>query len=422
MNFDMTPLTPEMETFRQEVQTWIKENVPDDMRMPLGTQHGIIRYEEAGDRAPEMTAFWNEKHLELGRKGWLYPTYPQQYGGGGLTGDHESIIHEEFRKGGVLPHHSGGTTIEPILVWGTEEQKQKFVAPLLRGEKTCHQKLTEPQSGSDQANVLNRAVRDGDEWVITGQNTFISTFDGVNFLSGQALTDSEAPRHRNTGFFIVSNPSPGLSIVPMSLVGVNVQNFVFMDEVRVPADHLIGGPNQGWQVMGTVMESEHTGSGGVAFQDSVVTNLIDYMQQSRKGKTPTKSDPVLQEKALDAWIDDHIHSLFSTRNHWLVQNKETMSWQGANNGLFNRQRVIRAKAKVRDVMGMYANINKHDPLAPYGGMQELEMRERHTDHGGGSLNINRVIVARRIGISRTKNLAAPTHMSAPSGVGATSNT
>ncbi|MSQ21977.1 MAG: hypothetical protein EXR53_01540 [Dehalococcoidia bacterium] len=416
MDFDSTPPTPEMEKFRNEVRTWLKSNVPEDMKMPMGTAHGIIRYEEAGDRAPEMTAFWNEKHRELGKRGWLYPTYPKQYGGGGLTGDHEAIIHEEFRKGGVVPHHSGGTTIEPILVWGTEEQKQKFVTPLLRGEKTCHQKLTEPQSGSDQANVRNRAVRDGDDWLLSGQNTFISTFQGVSFLSGQAMTDPEAPRHRNTGFFIVPNPSPGLQIVPMTLVGVNVQNFVYMDNVRVPADHLIGGPTQGWQVMSTVMESEHSGRGGVAFEDAVVTNLVDYMQESRRRGNLPGGDPWLQEKALDAWIEDHVHALFSTRNHWLVMNKQTMSWEGATNGLFNRYRVIHAKAKVRDVMGMYANINKHDPLAPYGGMQELEMRERHSDHGGGSLNITKVIVARRLGISRTRDQAAPTHMSAPGGV------
>ncbi len=411
MNFENT-YSQEQQEFRKEVRAWIKANVPEDMRMPMGTTHGIIGHDQAGDRAPEMMAFWKKKHLELGKKGWLYPAYPKQYGGGGLTGDHEVIIQEEFRKGGVLPHHSDRTTIDPILVWGTEEQKQKFVVPLLRGEKTCHQKLTEPQSGADQATVRNRAVKDGDDWLITGQNTFISTFEGVDYLSGQAMTDPEAPRHRNTGFFIITNPTPGLGIVPMTLVMRGVQKFVYMDNVRVPADHLIGGPTQGWQVMGTLLENEHGGGGRAPSEDHVVTNLVAYMQERRKRGNQPGGDPVLQQKTMDAWIDDHIHALFGTRTRGLFMNRTEMSWEGPTGSLFNRCQIIRTKARVRDVMGMDANLNKHDPLAPYGGMQEFEQRERHTDHGAGSLNINKVVVARRIGISRTKERAAPTRMTA----------
>ncbi len=416
MDFGITAPTKEIEAFAMEVREWIKKNIPDDMRMPMDTTHGIIGEEQAGDRAPEMTAFWNEKHLELGKKGWLYPAYPKQYGGGGLSGDHEAVIQEEFSKGGVVPHHSDRTTIDPILVWGTEEQKQMFVTPLLRGEKTCHQKLTEPQSGSDQATVRNRAVKDGDDWLITGQNVFISTFEGVDYLSGQAMTDAEAPRHRNTGFFIIPNPSSGLQIVPMTLVMRGVQKFVYMDNVRVPADHLIGGPTQGWQVMGTLLENEHGGGGRAPSEDHVVTSLVDYMQESRKRGSQPGGDPVIQGKAVDAWIDDHKKALFSTRNRSMFLNRQEMSWEGPTGSLFNREQTIRTKARVRDVMGMYAQLNKHDPLAPYGGMQEFEQRERHTEHGAGSLNINKVVVARRMGISRTKERAAPTRMTAPSGV------
>jgi alkylation response protein AidB-like acyl-CoA dehydrogenase len=420
MDFGITAPTKEIETFGMEVREWIKKNIPDDMRMPMDTTHGIIGEEQAGDRAAEMMSFWNEKHLELGKKGWLYPAYPKQYGGGGLSGDHEAIIQEEFRKWGVLPHHSDRTTIDPILVWGTEEQKQKFVTPLLRGEKTCHQKLTEPQSGSDQATVRNRAVKDGDDWLITGQNVFISTFEGVDYLSGQAMTDPEAPRHRNTGFFIIPNPSPGLEIVPMTLVMRGVQKFVYMDNVRVPADHLIGGSTEGWQVMGTLLENEHGGGGRAPSEDHVVTGLVDYMQESKKKVDQTCGDPVVQGKTVDAWIDDHKKALFSTRNRSMFLNRQEMSWEGPTGALFNREQTIRTKARVRDVMGMYAQLDKYDPLAPYGGRQEFEQRERHTEHGAGSLNINKVVVARRIGISRTKERAAPTRMTAPSGVRAAS--
>ena len=415
MNFENT-YSKEQEEFRKEVRAWIKANVPENMRMPEGTGLGIIGYEQAGDRASEMMAFWKEKHRELGKKGWLYPTYPKQYGGGGLTAAHETILVEEFRKGGVVPHHSDAQTVDPVLVWGTEEQKQKFVIPILRGEKTSHRMLTEPEAGSDLAGVRSRAVRDGDDWIITGQNVFISTFDGVDYLSGQAMTDPEAPRHRNTGFFLIPNPSPGLTMVPMKLLTGSAKS-VFKDNVRVPADHLIGGPTQGWQVMGTVLDQEQQSSGSpVAPEDRVVTTLVDFMRQSRKKGTHPSSDPVLQENTVDAWIDEHIYSIHVRRTYWSFMSRMEMGAEGATGRLINAEGGVRTKARVRTVMGMYAHLGKHDPLAPYNGIHDLQQMSRFYHTAGGN-NIKKVIVARRIGISRTRERAAPSRMTAEAGVG-----
>ena len=401
--------TKEQEQFREEVQAWIKANVPENMRAYDGM------FEEAGNLTPEMRAFWKEKHLELGEKGWLYPTYPEEYGGGGLTANHETILTEEFRIARVVPHHADHTTIDALLVWGTEEQKQMFLAPILRGEKTCHQKLTEPQSGADQANVRNRAVKDGDYWLITGQNVFISTYPDVDWLSGQALTDPDAPRHRNTGFFLIDNPSEGLTIVEMNLAVGHMQKFVFMDSVRVPADHLIGGPTEGWQVMSTLLETEHGGAGSAAPEDPVADNLITYMQERRKSGDLPGTDPVIRQKAVEAWIDAHIDGLMSARTHWMYMSRKEMSWEGPTGVLFNRWYHLRNVARVRDVMGMYAQLGRHDPLAPFGGENEIYQRTRfERQHGAGSLNITKVVVARRIGISRTKERAAVTPMTAMS--------
>ncbi len=419
MNFENT-YTKEQQEFRKEVRAWIKANVPENMRMPMGTGLGIIGYEQAGDRAPEMMAFWKEKHLELGKRGWLYPTYPKQYGGGGLTAEHEAILAEEFHKWGVVPHHSDAQTIDPVLVWGTEEQKQKFVVPLLRGEKTSHRTLTEPQSGSDLANVRTRAVRDGDEWLITGQKVFISTFEGVDYLSGLAVTDPDAPRHRNLGFFLIPNPAKGLTMQTMNLITGKPKS-IFMEYVRAPADHLIGDPTQGWQVMGTVLDQEQQSSGSaVAPENRVVTTLVDFMQQTRKRGTHPEGDPVLQQHTVSAWIDDHIYALFVMRTHSLFMNKMAMGWEGATGRHINREEGLRTKARVRTVMGMYAHLGKHDPLAPYGGLQDWQ--QMSYPHTAGGINIGKVIIARRIGISRTRERAAPTRMTAPSGVGAVSGT
>ena len=137
------PYTPEQDRFREEVKAWIGENVPEDMKEPI----------DGREFTEEQFRFWKGKHRELAAKGWLYPTQPKEYGGGGLTGDHETIILEEFHKARVVRAFSGFLVIPPLLVWGTEEQKQKFLVPFLKAEKATWQRLTEPQSGADLANV-----------------------------------------------------------------------------------------------------------------------------------------------------------------------------------------------------------------------------------------------------------------------------
>lgn len=407
MDFAITH-SKEMEGFREEVRAWLKENVPDSMRQPI----------EGADYTLEMHTFWKGKHKELAAKGWLFPTYPEEYGGGGLTTDHDSILKEEFHEARVVGFHADGTSLATLMVWGSEEQKQKFLVPVLRGEKTIHQKLTEPQSGSDQANIKVRAVKDGDDWLITGENVFISTFQDVDMLTGQALTDPDAPRHRNTGYFIIDNPSPGMQMVPQNLLdtrrdpvagGLGFQKVVHMENVRVPADHLLGGETQGWQLMGTVMEAEHGGEGRAVPRDQAAENLVKYAGEATRNGTSIGNDPVIQQAIASAVVDAHINTLFQKRVYWMYQSRIGMSYESNVGNVFNRIKDVAQSGRARDVMGMYAHLNGKDPLAPHDGFQDIYQRNMAGQrHAGGSTNIAKVILARRIGISRTQERAAPT--------------
>ena len=385
--------TEDQQKFRKEVQAWIKANVPDNMRAPL---------DERTEPTPEYQSFWHKKHLELGEKGWLFPTYPKQYGGGGLTSAHETVMMEEFQKARVPGHHADGNSLAALMVWGTEEQKQKFLVPLLTGRKTIHQKLTEPQSGADQANVKNKAVRDGDDWLISGENVFISTFMNVNWLSGQATTDQNAPRHRNTGFFIVENPAPGLLMKEQDLLVGHRQKQIFMDNVRVPGDHLIGGANQGWQVMGTLLEAEHGGRGRAVPVDHALDALMEFAQT--KG-----TDTVGQQITVDAYLEGHVDRLLLKRTYWMYQSHMPMQYESNLANVHNRTHGLRNGIRIRDVVGMYSLVGRGDPRAINGGILEIDQREKAGQrHAGGSTNIAKVVLARRMGISRTKERAAPT--------------
>jgi alkylation response protein AidB-like acyl-CoA dehydrogenase len=405
MDFAIT-YTKEQEQFRQEIRDWITENVPEDMKEPI----------DGREFTEEQYRFWREKHKDLAARGWLYPTQPKEYGGGGLSGDHETIILEEFHRARVVRSFSGALVIPPLMVWGTEEQKQKFLVPFLKADKATWQRLTEPQSGADLANVQAKAVRDGDDWLLSGQNVFISgrprpewTPGGPDFLHGMAVTDTDAPRHRNLGFFLVPVPSPGLEIKEMNLLPGHDQHVVFMDNVRVPGDHLIGGDHQGWQVFQTLGEVEHGGGGSTFPRDEAVDNLIAYTKETKQNGSSVGSDPVAQQVTMNAYIDAHVDGLFARHTYWMYENRMDIVFEGNVANVHNRDYECRNAIRVRDVMGMYSLLDGQDPGAPHRGAQEVYQRDKAGQrHAGGSTNIARVILARRIGISRTQERPAPT--------------
>jgi len=408
-----TPYTEEQQTFRGEVQTWIQANVPDDMREPIDPK----------DFTKEQYLFWREKHKELATKGWLYPTYPTEYGGGGLSSDHEQILEEEFRTARLPRQPNSDIVLATLLVWGTEKQKEMFLRPMLAAEYDSWQKFTEPSSGADLANYQSTATRDGDDWILNGQNVFVSGrpntewgLGGPTYMWGPMMTDPEAPRHRNLGFFMIpvrdtsGNPTEGLTYYEQNLVNGNEQHFIFLDNVRVQSEHLIGGDHQGWQVAQTTLEGEHGGRGQAFPDDSMVNNLLMWMQDKKD------TTDVEKQTTIDAYNEFRVDNLLLQRTYWMYSNKMSIQHEGNVSNVHNREFQCRNQIRVRDVMGPYAMLDSNDPRAPHQGEQEVRQRALvGMRHAGGSTNIARVVLARRIGISRTQERAAPTPSTATAG-------
>ena len=398
MDFKLSYST-EQEEFRNEIRSWLKANIPEEMKSPV----------DRLDMTDELYTFWRDMHMQLAAKGWLFPTYPTEYGGGGLSGEYETIILEEFERARVVRSFTNSYIFPTLLVWGTEEQKKKFLTPLLSAEKIAFQNFTEPNAGSDLASLQSKAVRDGDDWIITGQKTFISGHGDVDLLFGPIVTDEDAPRHRNLGYFLIPAPSPGLELQRLNLLTGHDQSFIFMDSVRVPGDHLIGDDHQGWQVTQTTLEIEHGGR-GIAFpRDEALENLLEYANKTKRNGQPLSADPVLQQTAMDAYIDSHTHTLLAQRNFWMYQARQEMTYHGSQNSMFLKEFRIRNADRAREIMGMYSLLGVGEPTAPFGGQQEVYQRSSLTGaHPGGTVEIQKVIMARRLGISRTRERAAAT--------------
>lgn len=190
--------------------------------------------------------------------------FPVAYGGAGLTMDHQLVLETELGEYGLSLNHVFYTLariVAPVILkWGTEEQKREFLPPMVRGEISVWQVLTEPQGGSDLATCLTKAIRDGDCYVVNGQKTMVGHHVPPEFLWTLVCTDPFCPRHENLRWLYVPAGLPGITIQHMHLM-MGIKNTVFFDNVRVPAKYLVGGENNGWRVANTHLELEHGGEG-----------------------------------------------------------------------------------------------------------------------------------------------------------------
>ena len=391
--------TTEQQEFRKEVRGWLALNIPGDMKAPVDRR----------DLSNELYQFWRGMHLKMAVKGWLYPTYPKEYGGGGLTGAHETILLEEFELARVIHGFTNNFVFPTLLVWATEEQKRKFMVPLLAAEKIALQGFTEPNAGSDLASLQSRAVRDGGDWIISGQKIFVSGHGYPDYLFGPIMTDPDAPRHKNLGYFLIPCPSQGLELSRLNLLSSEDSYLVFMDKVRVPGDHLIGGDHEGWKVTQTTLEIEHGGR-GVAFpRDEALDNLLEYVKEIKETGSEPGRHAIIQQLAMDSYIDSHIETLLAQRNHWMNQVRQEMSYHGSQSDMFRKVYRVKNAERARDVMGPYSLLGVREPHALFGGQPEFFQRDSLANsHSGGTPEIQKVIMARRIGISRTSERAAIT--------------
>ncbi len=400
MDFEPT-YTKEQENFRLEVRAWLTENVPS----------GIVHPPDPIDLTYEQYQLRRDLGRKLGEKGWLWPTAPVEYGGGGLSLDYSVVIEEEIDSFGMTlpPYYDSGGKLggASILVWGSEEQKQFFLNKIFKGEVRTWQLLSEPEAGSDLANVKTTAIRDGDDYVINGQKIFVGSGLGCDYMWTITVTDTEAKRHENLGWFMIPADLPGITIQPMDLLisggesgaGSGVKNTVFFDNVRVPAFNIVGGENQGWKVATTHLELEH-GTGGRIARNWLVDRMFDYCQTTQYRGEPLAKDPEVRSKLVDIYIDAEISRLFNLRNYWMRHSGANITYEGPQASYYRKTSGLRQATAILDILGPVALT--YDPeLGAVEGHVEAYMRSALIAlHPGGTTDIQKVIMARRIGIGR----------------------
>jgi alkylation response protein AidB-like acyl-CoA dehydrogenase len=241
----------DVERFRAEVRTVLAEELPAGW-----TGVGAIADPAA---AEEFVEAWR---AALQRRGLLGITWPQEYGGRGLTKLHQVVLMEELATAGV-PYGNGNDTFgikmagNTVLMWGTEVQKRQFLPRILSGADRWCQGYSEPGAGSDLASLRTRAVPDGDAWVLDGQKIWTSQAHRANWIFVLARTDTAVPRHRGISFLLVPMDQPGVVVRPIrSATGASEFNEVFLDGARAPLENVVGPVNGGWKVAQTLLGYE----------------------------------------------------------------------------------------------------------------------------------------------------------------------
>ena len=314
----------ELEDFRSEAAAWLKANFP-----PALSGKGHLAMSERSNQSLEL-AQWRKA---IGEKGWATPTWPTQYGGGGLTPQQARVLAAEMAKIGAfnpLLFGMGVTMIGPtILDYGTEAQKAKHIPPIVRGEVQWCVGYSEPNAGSDLASLQTKAVDAGDHWVINGQKTWTSGAQYSDWCGCLVRTDPTAKKHDGISFMLIDMHQPAIETRPIALIaGASPFCETFFTDATAPKDALLGQLNVGWTVGKRLLQHERAsqtgalGGGGRAPTLSQIAKK--YVAVDADGKI---EDLDLRTRLTRHEMDARIHGLTLARV--AAESKEA---NGATNG------------------------------------------------------------------------------------------
>src|ERR1700761_28658 len=274
----------EQETaFRDELRGWLANNQPD-AKPTDGSEDSVYAWRRD----------WQRRLYDAG---WAAPAWPAEYGGRGVSLTESAIYFEELGRArvpmaaNVLGLLLGGPT---LMVWGTDEQKERYLSPILSGEEIWCQGFSEPDAGSDLAALKTRAVKDGEEWVVTGQKVWTSGAQYSKWCMLVARTDSEAAKHKGLTYFLMDMDQEQVQVRPLrQITGEAEFNELFIEEARIPDANVVGGGGNGWEGALTTVMNERAGL-GFALQISLRQLLDDVI--GKAAERGLLDDPLYADK------------------------------------------------------------------------------------------------------------------------------
>ena len=395
---------PEAEEFRLEVRSWLDENLPDGWGAPGFTM--------TADERRSFSAEWTKK---LSAGGWICASWPEEYGGRGLSLMESVVLNEEFARANapMRADFFGDTLVGPtILQWGTEEQKKYFLPKILSGEITWCQGFSEPDAGSDLASLKTRAELDGDEWVINGQKVWTTQAQYADYIFLLARTDPGAPKHAGISYLLVPMHQQGVEVRPIAQIDGSAEfNEVFFSNARCPKDNVVGGVNNGGKVAMTTLGFER-GTSATTGHRRFERELGAIVEAAKKNGRI--ADPAVRQRLALAWSKVKIMEIngLRTLTSALTGDMSTIALAATNKMYWSEYHRDVMELYI-DIMGMEGQVltgqegddtefvpgvgaRRARPGYPVSPMQASFFFSRSETIWGGTAQIQRNIVAERV--------------------------
>jgi alkylation response protein AidB-like acyl-CoA dehydrogenase len=372
--------TEEQESLRKELRDYYHRLITPEMATQLGQGRAV------GPLVRRLV-------LQMGADGWLGIGWPKEYGGQGRTPMEQFLFFDEsMRAGAPVPMLTINTVGPTIMHFGSDEQKDRFLPPILRGEIHFCIGYTEPGSGTDLASLTTKAVRDGDEYVINGAKVFTSLASDADYVWLAARTDPEASKHRGISIFIVPTSTPGFRYVPMRLIGEHDINQTFYEDVRVPAANLVGGENNGWTLITNQLNHERV----TLCSPGVIEESFDQVRRYAASAPGPSGGRLIDEP----WVQLDLARVkakleFLKLANWKVASSEQLDVADASTvKVFGTEFYLDALRLMMGLMGPLGYVVEDSPGAILRGRLERLYRSLVIlTFGGGANEIQRELIA-----------------------------
>jgi alkylation response protein AidB-like acyl-CoA dehydrogenase len=383
--------SPEEEAFRREVAEWLARELSGEFavvrgRGGPGDEHALLEERRAWER-------------RLGEAGWSCIGFPRQYGGRDATLTQQVIFYEEYARAGGpgrLGHIGEGLLGPTLVAFGSEAQKRRFLPAIVRGEEIWCQGYSEPNAGSDLANVQTRARLEGGEWVIEGQKVWTSWAEWADFCFVLCRTDPRSSRHEGLSYLLVPMRQPGIEVRPIvQITGTSEFSEVFYDGARTAAENVVGRPGDGWKVAMATLAFER-GASTLGQQLAFGNELHEIVEAAkRNGKS---RDSLFRQRIARAWIGLQLQRYHALRT--LSAGGSQLSREAMITKLFWATWHRSLGELAMDVLGPEAEIAAAPPYA-LTPLQRLFLFSRADTIYAGSNEIQRNLIAQRaLGLPR----------------------
>ncbi len=387
--------TEEQEKLRKEFHDYFVNEMPEDFEPGVETMFSVTE---------KQLSFWMALQRKAGERGYLTPGWSKETGGLGLSPIEQGIVEEEWgHVGGRWPNFSGLHIAGPaVQVFGTEEQKRKFLPGIAKGETVWNQAFTEPDAGSDEANIQLRAVEDGDDYIFNGQKTFISTLVKPDYLYTLARTADVIPKHRGISLFLVPADSPGITFRPLPCMGFGLQNDIFFDDVRVPKENLLGELNRGFYHAMAAFEFERSGTGGPAGAQRSLEAFIQFCKEEKRNGKPLIEDPDVRKVVAQMTVDIEVQRLIAWHAVWWFSQGERLGPKPYSlTGFYSKIFPTRHAEVMMNIMGTYGQLRTGSKWAKFAGQIERRWQVARSVHPAGTVEVNKIVLAGRgLGLPR----------------------